>query len=375
MFEFLGRLFDTSDFPARWSCGNWTSGHGWLHVVSDCSVFLAYLTIPCVLIYFMRKRQDLPFSGIFWLFVAFIFTCGTTHLVEATIFWHPWYRLSGVLKLITAVVSLATVVALIPAVPKALALPGLAVTNARLEHQAKEQRAVEKRLRAKTDELEQLLYVVSHDLKSPLVTISGFVGILARHIAAQDTEKQQDAIARIQRGATTMERLIDDLLEVSRISSRELELESVSVDEVAREVVESLEAPLSAAGATVVIGSPLPRVRADRSQLLRALLNLVHNAIKYGCPEPGATIHITAERSGHETRIRVADAGPGIDRQHHVRVFQLFQRLSTDREGTGLGLATVAKIMERHGGRAGIDSVPGSGSSFWLAFPDSGTEP
>src|SRR5579862_8300179 len=122
MSDFLAKLFDTSDFPARWHCGNWSPGHGWLHIVSDLGVWSAYVAIPCVLGYFVLRRRDIPFSNIFWLFGAFILACGTTHLMEAIIFWHPVYRLAGVIKFLTAVVSWGTVIALIPTVPKALAL-------------------------------------------------------------------------------------------------------------------------------------------------------------------------------------------------------------------------------------------------------------
>ncbi len=122
---FVTRLFDTSGFPARWYCGSgWTDDPwlGWLHILSDLGVWSAYLAIPCVLLYFVLKRSDLPFRKIFVLFVAFILACGTTHLMEAIIFEWPAYRLAGFIKLFTAVVSWATVVALVPAVPQVLRL-------------------------------------------------------------------------------------------------------------------------------------------------------------------------------------------------------------------------------------------------------------
>jgi hypothetical protein len=120
--NFLTRLFDTSDFPARWHCGRWTSGHGWLHILSDLGVWSAYLAIPLVLGYFIVRKKDLPFRKMFLLFGAFILACGTTHLMEAIIFWWPAYRLAGVIKLFTAIVSWATVFALVPIVPKVLAM-------------------------------------------------------------------------------------------------------------------------------------------------------------------------------------------------------------------------------------------------------------
>src|SRR5579863_1685917 len=114
MVDFLTRLFDTSDFPPRWYCGDWSEGHGWLHILSDLGVWSAYVAIPIVLGSFILRRRDLPFRPIFWLFAAFILACGTTHLMEAIIFWWPAYRLAGVIKMLTAIVSWGTVVALVP---------------------------------------------------------------------------------------------------------------------------------------------------------------------------------------------------------------------------------------------------------------------
>jgi PAS domain S-box-containing protein len=124
MHAILFRVFDTSGFPARWHCGRWSELLGWLHIVSDAMIFAAYMAIPVALAFFIRERRDLPkpFPIVFWLFGAFIVACGVTHLLEAVIFWHPVYRLAGVVKAVTAAVSWTTLAFLVPAVPKALAL-------------------------------------------------------------------------------------------------------------------------------------------------------------------------------------------------------------------------------------------------------------
>lgn len=117
----LSWVFDTSRYPPRWNCGNWSAAIGWLHIVSDLLTWLAYLAIPAMLVYFARKRkEELPFNRLFWLFGAFILFCGTTHLMEAIIFWWPAYGLSGVIKFATASVSVITAIALSYAIPVAL---------------------------------------------------------------------------------------------------------------------------------------------------------------------------------------------------------------------------------------------------------------
>ncbi|MBC8125965.1 MAG: PAS domain S-box protein, partial [Gloeobacteraceae cyanobacterium ES-bin-144] len=134
-------------------CGQWSDANGWLHILSDIATFGAYAAIPLVLVYFIRKRKDVPFSPIFWLFGAFIFSCGFTHLIEATIFWHPWYRLSGLLKAVTAVASWITVIALIRVIPSALALPGLEKVNRRLGEEIAQRQRVEEAHRVSEERL------------------------------------------------------------------------------------------------------------------------------------------------------------------------------------------------------------------------------
>ncbi len=152
--QWLKNLFDAADFPARWNCGRWTAPHGWVHIISDVLVFGAYVAIPCVLWYFIRKRKDVPFTTVFVLFGAFILSCGTVHLIEAVIFWYPVYRVSALVKAVTAIVSWATVLALIPIVPQALALPGLAQVNRDLELEVDERRRSQETLNVRTKQLE-----------------------------------------------------------------------------------------------------------------------------------------------------------------------------------------------------------------------------
>lgn len=153
----VSQLWDTSDFTARWYCGQWSGLHGWIHIISDLAVFGAYVAIPCVLMFFVRRRRDILFPRVFLLFGAFIFACGTTHLVEAMIFWWPAYRIAAVVKAVTAIVSWATVVALIPVIPQALALPGLKKINAELEQEIAARKRVEEQLRESEFKLRTIL--------------------------------------------------------------------------------------------------------------------------------------------------------------------------------------------------------------------------
>src|SRR5262249_13180916 len=134
----------------RWHCGAWTPGHGWLHILSDLGVWSSYVAIPLVLGYFILRRRDVPFRTLFVLFGAFIFACGTTHLMEAIIFWWPAYRLAGVIKLFTALVSWSTVIALVPITPRALAMR----SPEELEREIEQRKRAERRLEQYARELE-----------------------------------------------------------------------------------------------------------------------------------------------------------------------------------------------------------------------------
>ncbi|HEY4310627.1 MAG TPA: ATP-binding protein [Pirellulales bacterium] len=150
MYEFFLKLLSDDGFPPRWHCGSWSEFHGWLYIASDLGVWSAYTAIPAVLIYFVWRNKSIPFNGIFLLFGAFILACGLTHLLDAVMFWWPAYRLLGLVELLTAIVSWATVVALVPLVPKALAM--------RSPHEL--QREIDARTRAETD-----LQRVNHELE------------------------------------------------------------------------------------------------------------------------------------------------------------------------------------------------------------------
>jgi hypothetical protein len=116
--DFISKLFLADDWPARWECGEWSSFHGWLYITSDMAIWLAYFVIPAIIIFFIQKRHNIAFLPVFWLFGAFIILCGSTHLIDALMFWWPGYRFSALLRMMTALVSLATAFVLVRDLPK-----------------------------------------------------------------------------------------------------------------------------------------------------------------------------------------------------------------------------------------------------------------
>ena len=171
-------------------------------------------------------------------------------------------------------------------------------------------------------------------------------------------------------GGRRMQALIHDLLVFSRTVTTGRPLEPIDTGTVVAEVTRSLSASIEETGTVVSVGQ-LPIVRGDPSQIHQVFANLVGNAIKYRCPDRPPEIRITAGREDGRWRFAVQDNGIGIDSEYHDRIFEVFQRLHTQNEyeGTGIGLAVVKRIVERHGGRCWLESAPGEGSTFFFTLP------
>ena len=538
MWDFFARLF-SDDFMPHGHCFMWRPEVLWLHVGSDAVIALAYFSIPAALLSLLLKKRNLEYHWVFFLFAAFIFACGMTHAMGIWTMWNATYRLEGVIKFGTGLVSIATAIALWPLIPKVVALPTpaqLRVVNEQLQREIVERqqaeaallvardtleqrvqertaalekanlqlqnemarrqqteerfhlaveaapnamvmvdiggkinlvnarteemfgyrreellgRSVEKlvpkrfrsqhpdhrahffsqpqarpmggdrslfalhkdghefpveiglnpiqtangilvlsaiidiserkqaeealqranrTLQLKNVEMEQFVYTVSHDLKSPLVTCKGYVGMLREDLQAGALDEVEDSLDRINRATEHMGQLIEDLLQFSRIGRVKNTVERIDMDQLVAEVVDRFRPQLEERPIRISVEPDLPPMQADREAVFRVFDNLISNAFKYGQGTADTKIQIGSTTVGDEIRFFVKDNGPGIAAEYQKQIFGLFQRLDTTREGTGIGLAVVAKTMQVHQGRAWVESAPGQGATFWLAFP------
>ena len=220
----------------------------------------------------------------------------------------------------------------------------------------------------KNAELERFTYTVSHDLKSPLVTIQGFAGMIASDLGPAAPEQVRRDLARITAATNKMQSLLTDLLELSRVGRIVDPVENVAFGEVAREAVELVQGQLTEKSVEVRIEEGLPTVKVDRRRLLEVLQNLVENASKFVTPGRPPRIEIGL-RPGPDRAFFVRDNGQGIDPAYAERIFNIFEKLDPKAEGTGVGLSLVKRIVEAHGGRIWTESGGlGSGATFFFTL-------
>ncbi|MDQ3775181.1 MAG: response regulator [Pseudomonadota bacterium] len=260
---------------------------------------------------------------------------------------------------------------IVPVLARALTVRRLRLENAELERRVREHIA---ELAAANQELEAFSYSVSHDLQAPLRHIDGFTGLLAKHLDSSLDATGRRYLAKVSDSARQMGELIDDLLTFSRIGRAELRRTRVDLSGLVQEVLRLLE-PETAGRAIEWIMNELPEAQGDPRLLRLVFQNLVANALKYTRPKPRARIEISATRDGDDTIFSIRDNGVGFDMRYVERLFGVFQRLHTsaDFEGTGIGLATVRRIVHRHGGRVWAEGEVDRGACFYVALPHGGS--
>ena len=369
-------------------CFSWQRDLLLLHVLSDTLIALAYFTIPITLWVFVRRRADLGFRSAFAMFGVFIMACGVTHVMDVWTLWNPDFWLDGWIRAFTAVVSLATAVLLWRLIPLALALPSpdslrRANEELRAEIERRQQyeaqlQAMNERMRLQIDELEAMSYAIAHDVRGPLRHIDGFARVLGDRLGVADTEPASlSYLQRIRASVRHLSDIVEGLLAFSRASRAEMHLERCDARTLVDDVLEELAPELDGRELDISIGE-LPRIRADRTLMFQVFYNLIANAVKYtrGCNP--ARIRIECERGsdGHYT-FHVRDNGAGFDMKYAAKLFGVFQRLhhASEFEGTGIGLANVKRIVDRHGGRIWAEASPGQGASFHFTLPNPSDPP
>jgi PAS domain S-box-containing protein len=225
-------------------------------------------------------------------------------------------------------------------------------------------------------ELEDFVYSVSHDLRAPLRSISGFAEIIDRRHKNSLNEEGRHYFENIVRASRQMGELIDDLLQFSRLGRKAIKAEKVPLGDVFKTAMETLSGQIMKTGARVRLPERLPAVEGDLTLVTHIFINLLENAIKYHQPDQPPCVDVGVAVQGRRTVVSIADNGIGIEPEYHEKIFDIFQRLhsETDYPGTGIGLAAVKKAAQIMGGRVWVESEPGKGSVFKVEVSTAMTE-
>jgi PAS domain S-box-containing protein len=237
----------------------------------------------------------------------------------------------------------------------------LARANTGLENTVQERTA---KLREMIDELQQVSYAITHDMRAPLRAMSAFAQLLRESLRGQSPESE-DYCQRIVTGASRLDRLIQDALNYSKAVLQELPLEPVDLSKLLRGLLETYP-NLHSEKADITVEEGLPLILGNEALLTQCFSNLLGNAVKFVAPHSRPRVRVWSESTPHAVRIWVQDNGIGIPKAAQPRLFGMFQKLDNQYEGTGIGLAIVRKVVERMGGTVGVDSEPGKGSRFWV---------
>jgi len=242
-------------------------------------------------------------------------------------------------------------------------------TERELNQEMEKREAVSYELENQNAELERFAYTVSHDLKTPLVTIKGFLGLLSKDLDTNDMGRAAADMEKINSAADKMGVLLDDLLELGRIGRVIGDPVNCDLSEIATQASQLIETQIDQMGIEIVIDS-MPSIQGDPTRLAEVFQNLIENAIKFMGDEESPYVHIGAVERDGMICCYVKDNGAGVDARFQEQIFGLFERLSADVGGTGVGLALVKRIIEVHGGKIWVESEgSGLGSTFWFTLP------
>ena len=415
MLDVLRNVFSDPDFMPHGMCYLWRPGILSLHVISDALITLAYFSIPFTLLYFVHERKDLQFNRMFVCFAVFIIACGATHLLEIWVIWDPVYWLSGAVKAITALASVPTAILLARLVPQALQLPSpaaLRTANAELEREIAERKRAEADIRLMNDRLEervaertrelekanstlrqtqlaimqherlralgQMASGIAHDINNALSpAVLNCRALLERRVGVEG--ELREFLTDIHRSVEDVMHTVTRMTEFYRAREPQFVPAPVPINRILEQVVD-LTRPrwhdMAQEQGIVIdlekqVAPDLPSILGVESEIRHALMNLILNAVD-AMPE-GGKLALRVSSAPRSVIVEVRDTGTGMTDEVRGKCLEPFFTTKGQR-GTGLGLAMVYGMVQRHEAEIEIDSAPGKGTTMRLTFPACATE-
>lgn len=400
----MGAFFQISEFSPHGYCLAWEPTLFWSHLVSDAVIAFSYFSIPAVIVAFALQRRHQRGQGIMLLFAVFIISCGITHLFGIWTLWNADYGYQAIAKIVTAIVSAGTAVALWVLLPKALQIPSASDLEREIDLKTRAEAELqslnaelEARVKERTAELEQLnrqlerakseaqqasisktsfLASMSHEMRTPLNAVIGFSDFLLHGSSEKLSDSQKSYITDIHKSGMNLLHLISDLLDLATIEQGKLNytVKEVEASVILDDLRGELEALFDKHKLTFSITNRIPEghtVSTDVRRVQQIIRNFVTNAIKYNRPDGAVELVAALDASGNVV-FSVRDEGDGLTEKEVKRLFVPFERLNAHAraiEGTGIGLYISRQIAELIGGRISVDSKKGHGSTFTFTVP------
>lgn len=250
----------------------------------------------------------------------------------------------------------------------------VAIENTRLQESVQQELGIQEKLvdelEKKNEELERFAYTASHDLKAPLITIRGYLGYIERDVKSGNYERLMQDTQRISEATEKMHRLLNELLELSRVGRIMNKAEEISLYVIVKDALSRVDVQLKAKNVEVKIQNDLPNVFVDKERMIEVIQNLADNSIKFMGGQKNPIIEIGAKHQNGEIIYFVKDNGIGIKKEFHDKIFGLFDKLDSESDGTGIGLALVKRIIEVHGGEIWVESEEGKGATFCFTLTE-----
>ncbi len=282
-------------------CYMWKPEVLWTNLMGDALTALSYFMIPFVLIYFNRKRRESVIAPVLWLFGAFIFFCGTSHIIDIITIWVPSYRLEALIKIITGVVSLITAIYLIRILPTALRIPSpMQLEEANIE-------------------LNKFAYTVAHDLRSPMRQIMGYARLLESREDQSISPQGKVYLQNIVSISKDIGGMVDELLEYTKTQKSESVRVNINTQVLVKKLIEELELSTDQ-DIDWQVGN-LPDIKADEVMVKAVFRNLLENALKYSRNKLKSIIILTGKKVGNKVHFKLRDNGVGFDMSYYHKLF------------------------------------------------------
>ncbi|PIN74263.1 hypothetical protein COV20_01450 [Candidatus Woesearchaeota archaeon CG10_big_fil_rev_8_21_14_0_10_45_16] len=363
----------------------------WTHVITNLFIGIAYMFIPITLLRLVKKTgHKIPFTWTFFAFGGFIIACGVTHFMASLTTWVAVWWVAQIINWATVIVSMGTAIAIVPLVPEVVGLVESAALSGQRKSELEEankklQAEIRNAKKARQDvvflgqlnkQKDLFLSQVSHEIKTPIVPIMGYVEMISSGEYGKISKKQKEKLAIVYRNVQQLRDLINDMLDASRLDLKRLELHFTKVDlaVLVHDLRENFLTMAKQFKTTVTLDCPAKIfITCDKDRISQAVQNIIKNAIENGKKGQKNQITITVKDQGGSVMVEIIDKGKGIPKKEVRKLFNKFERtdqaVHSGTTGSGLGLYISKGLVEAHGGTITLKSKEGVGSAFTITLP------